>query len=267
MESKEKKQEGKKSAGRRALDIIEWTLIGLLGCFDILLLVLRTQMPSDDSGINWFGNEVRIVLTGSMEGSDSFYQEHPEYEIRSLPQGSAAFVNTVPQDEAKQQEWYASLQEGDVLTFYYPLGSRYVPVTHRIIEIDESMSGDSVSYSFVCRGDNPEGDQTVSPFSPTQTVRSDTGMVIGKVTGDSPGFGFFLTHFVQNKIVLVFLVIVPAFGMMVYEIVKVIVIINKDKKAEAEAATNAQLEDQSSQIEELKKQIEELQKKSGNKEE
>lgn len=43
-------------------------------------------MKSESGAMNFFGHETRIVLTGSMEGSDEFYNEHPEYEIkRSIP--------------------------------------------------------------------------------------------------------------------------------------------------------------------------------------
>ena len=252
---------GKKSTSRKAVDVIEWILIVLLALFDILILIMRINMPSQDSGMNLFGNEVRIVLTGSMEGSEEFYASHPEYEIQSLPVDSAVTVRTVPTDEREQEEFYSDMKVGDILTFYYQLGSKAIPVTHRIVNIDAhtGTNGNEI-YRFTCMGDNPTGDQTVSKFSPTQEVSSDSGLVIGKVTGVSVGLGWFLVHFVQNRMVVVFVVIVPCFAMMVYELVKVFMVIRKDKDSKAKAEAQARLDAQRSEVEELKKQIEELKK-------
>lgn len=253
----------KKNKAKTIRSIVEWTLIGVLLVFDVFIIAMRFS-SSSNGATNFFGNEIFIVQTGSMEGSDEFYESHPEYEIKSAPVNSAVFVKVAPEliGENDSQEvatkkqqaidaYYGSIKVGDVMTFYYQIGKTVI-VTHRVTEIKTLDGKYGKVYEFTLRGDNPSGDKVVSPYSPTQKVNSSTGMVIGKVSKVDIGLGGFIVHFVQNKILIGILIIAPAAIIFIYEIVKIVMILQGNKKAELSSA-------QDEEIAMLKKQLEEIQ--------
>jgi signal peptidase I len=189
-----------------------------------------------------FGNdEVRIVLTGSMDG------EPTSYSISTIKTGSAVVITDVPTDDSGATTFYANLEVGDVLTFHYaqPNGSS-VLVTHRIIGIEEKAGS---SYVYTLKGDNDSG---------IQRVTSDSGFVVGKVKSVSYGWGVFLT-FLTGRWGLGLLVVLPACCICCYEVGKIIYLVRDDKKKEAAAKQEADAK----RIQELERQVASL-KKSDN---
>ena len=249
--------------------VASYVLIALLLLIDIFALYSKFSMQGKEGGMNFFGREVRLVLTGSMDGSDEFYEmeENKDLEIKRIEQNDAVFVETVPyEDEAKSNEFYSSLKVGDILTFYFQLGTN-IPVTHRIIKITDHET----YYTYELRGDNPSGDQQVSKYSPTQVVNSDSGLVIGKVTGKSSFLGRVLYAFVEHKVVLALVVIVPSAIFMCYEIGKIIyyIYLNKKSKKEEETKileetkqkeTDEALKEKDDELKRLKEELERLKK-------
>lgn len=257
--SEEKKEESK-SPLKIVWNIVSWVLVGFCLLFAVSIIVARVKMPNQNSVMSIGGTEMRIVLTGSMEGSDEFYEQNPEYEIKDLPVDTLLFIKKVPYHDDEetqarlQNEFYEDVKEGDILTFYYS-GTSYI-VTHRVIE----KTYENGIYTFVCRGDNPEGDKFISEASPTQTVKSNSGHIIGKVTGANFALGWTIKNVVQNKVVVILVIIVPSFIMMVYEIFKIFYILSEEKK---DKINKEEKDKRDAELDELKRQIEELKKEKG----
>jgi hypothetical protein len=186
-----------------------------------------------------FGDdEVRIVLTGSMDG------EPTSYRIPTIKTGSAVLIEDVPGDETAAATFYEKLAVGDVLTFidYLPNGSS-VLVSHRIIAISESSN--PTTYLYTLKGDADSGLQSVS---------SAEGLVVGQVTSVSYPWGVFLT-FLSGQWGLLILVILPSCLICAYEIGKIIVLVRGTKKATSDA-----------RIQELEAQVQSLKEEKENKE-
>jgi len=255
MENKTKNKKGLKIT----LNVFLYTILALLLAFDIFALVSKLSMKSETGAMNFFGHETRIVLSGSMEGNEEIYKAHPEYQIKRINVRDAVFIDTVPQDEEKQKEFYHSIKVGDVLTFIYQKGGNVV-VTHRVMKIEENEH----HIKFTLRGDNPKGDNLVYDNDQyLQYVYSDTGEIIGKVTGTNAFLGNLLYGLSSNKLVLIFVVIVPASLLALYEVGKIIFAIYMNKKEKQLALINEEKGNQLNEIELLKKEVERLKKEQG----
>ena len=255
-----------KSKIKRTLSITGYILLFLLLILDVLLII--GKLNSTNGVSNFFGTEVYTVLTGSMEGSEEFYAEHPEYSIKSCPIDSAIFVERAPEpiydgdsDELKitKQEaidnYYSNIKVGDVLTFIYQHGRSYI-ITHRIIDIQVNNG----VYKFTLRGDNPTGDKTITSSSPTQEVQSDSGLVIGKVKGVNVPLGKFIVHFLNNKLAFGLVVLIPAGALFAFEVVRIILVLTEDKREKKTLELKAKNAEKEALIEELRKKVEELEK-------
>lgn len=254
-----------KNRAKHILSIVGYSFIMLLLVLDIFLLI--GKFNSSSSGVsNFFGTEVYTVLTGSMEGSDEYYASHPEFEIRDCPIDSALFVERAPdviyegeseetkvQKQAVIDEYYSKLKVGDVITFIFQLNKNYI-ITHRIIAVENNNG----VYTFILRGDNPTGDKQITTSSPTQTVTSDSGLIIGKVTGVNVFLGKFIVHFLNNKVAFGCTVLIPAGALFVYEIIRIIYLLTAGKREAREAKIKAKDEEKQALIEELRKKVEAL---------
>ena len=238
------------------LNVFFYLIIALIVAFDVFALVSKFSMKSETGAMNFFGHETRIVLTGSMEGDDGLYIDHPEYKIKKINVHDAIFIDTVPADEEKQEEFYQDIKVGDVLTFIYQKGGNVV-VTHRVVKIDINEH----HYIFTMRGDNPKGDNIIYDNDQyTQTVYSDRGEILGKVTGTNGFLGNLLYELSSNKLVLILIVIIPASIFALYEIGKIIFIIFMNKKEKQLALINKQQQDKLDELEKLRQEVEELKK-------
>ena len=247
-------EQAKTPGWKKALSIVEWAGIILLLVFDIFIMSMR--FSSNDSGAtNFFGNQVYIVLTGSMQGSDEYYAEHPEFEIQACPIDSAVFVKKAPepiitedegneekiaQKQAALDEFYSDVKIGDILTFYYQIGKTVI-VTHRVVDIRVADGKYGKVYNYTLMGDNPSGDQVVSAQSPTQSANSTTGLIIGKVTRVDMPLGWFLSNVIGNRVLIGILLIGPAAIMFIYEIGKIALILHKDYRERHPSAAEVEL--------------------------
>lgn len=273
MKNVENKETVKEPLWKKIVNIISYVFMGLLIVFDVVVLSAKVNMKSPDGGLNFFGTEIRLVQTGSMTGSDELYNANPDWEIKRIDVNDAVFVKLAPDvssDAQVLEDYYGSFKLGDVMTFYFQMGTN-IPVTHRIIDIQKT----AYNYKFTLMGDNPTGDQTVSKYSPTQVVYSDSGLVIGKVTGVNKFMGNFLAAFVGNKVVLALVVIVPCGILMIYEIGKIVYYLIKNKQEaqreqdelkakEKEEEHKKELESQENELAKLRAELEKLKGEKAN---
>ena len=107
---------------------------------------------------------MRIVVSGSMDG-----EPRDQYDIETIPTGSAVFISEVPTSENASKTFYSSLKVGDVLTFNYrnPVSHENMVVTHRIIDIKETNG----VFTYTLAGDSIRDDPTNSSI---QVVTSDS---------------------------------------------------------------------------------------------
>ena len=103
----------------------------MIVCMFGIIIAIFSKKDVDNTAI-LFGHQMRVVETPSMEECE--LTDVSKYDIKSLPVKTLIFIEVVPEDEQKKEEWYADLEIGDVLTFKY-LYTRQETITHRIIDI------------------------------------------------------------------------------------------------------------------------------------
>ena len=176
---------------------------------------------SGDDAVTIFGMQMRTVLSPSMEKCEEF--DASEYDVKDIPVNSLVFVKTVPTDKEEAYEFYESLEVGDVLTFKYVYDTQ-LTITHRIIEIEEIEGG----FIIKLQGDNRTDEQG----GLVQTINTSTdslNYVIGKVEGQSYALGLFLTA-LKSPLGIIFIIILPSVIVIIMEIIKIVGIVNADKK-------------------------------------
>ncbi len=165
--------------------------------------------------------QLRIVVSGSMDG-----EPRDQYDIETIPTGSAVFISEVPTSENASKTFYSSLKVGDVLTFNYrnPVSHENMVVTHRIIDIKETNG----VYTYTLAGDSIRDDPTNSSI---QVVTSDSGDVIGEVTGVSYALGWLIT-FLSTWYGKVIAILIPCIFLIISESKNIYDILTGKKKVE-----------------------------------
>jgi hypothetical protein len=255
-----KPTKSKASLVKRIINIIVTVIVyTFFVCCIFCLVVAIVSKTSSDGAVNVFGKQMRIVVSSSMEKSD--YTDVSEYEIKDIPVKSMVFIDLVPEDEEKKEEFYASLKVGDVLTFqYYIAGAKII--THRIISITPETKG----YKIELQGDNKSdetvtGVQTIHTYTGDQVTSETFNFVIGKVTGQSYGLGVII-YALKQPLGMALLVIVPCGIIIIYEVIKIITVLSESRREKLAKAHAEEQTQQQSEIEELKKQLAALQQQS-----
>lgn len=215
--------------------------------FGVLITVMSKSDPDGTATI--FGMQMRIVISPSMEECDR--TDVSEYDIGSIPVDSVVFIETVPEDPAKANEWYADLKVGDVLTFKY-VYVKQETITHRIVSIEPNSDG---GYTILLEGDNKNDASTVMTQEINTADLNSPNYVIGKVTGTSYLLGLFIT-ILKSPVGLICMVILPALVILVFEVVKVVRLLMSDKKKQDNKVQQAQQEE----LEMLRRRLAELEK-------
>ena len=214
----------------------------------ILSVIITVLSKRDSDGAtNVFGYQMRIVTSDSMTACE--FTDVSAYEIKDIPIRSMIFIETVPKDQKEAQEWYRDLKVGDVLTFRY-VYTRQVTITHRIVHIEEKETG---GFLIELAGDNKDSDSQQLKQVIKTAEKNSPNYVIGKVTGQSLPFGFVLS-ILQTKVGIVCILIIPCLIIILLEILKMIKIINSDKKAKLKEETVKK----DNELEELRRRIAEL---------
>ena len=243
----------------KALQIAGDVLFCLIIAFALFVLIISVSAKRDADGTaNVFGYQLRFVQSGSMEKCDQ--TDVSGYKIKSIPVKSCVFIKKAPAPEDQQalNEWCSALSVGDVLTFQYSkYGAANIQdkvITHRIVKIEPKEGG----YIITLEGDNKNDTGSVGQQVIDTTKADGLDYIIGKVEGQSYFLGL-CVYALKSPVGLVFIIIVPCMIVIAYEVVKIITVLNKDKKDRQQQEKTAK-EDE---IALLRKQLEELQKSGG----
>lgn len=216
-------------------------------CLFVLIISIASKKDVDGAA-TVFGRQLRLIRSDSMAASE--FTDVSEYEIGSLPVKTLIVIETVPQTQAEAEQWYASLEVGDVLTFRYVYASQET-ITHRITSITPKDTG---GYVIELKGDNA----TSATAAGTQTIDTSQtespNYVIGKVTGDSYALGL-LVYALKSPVGVVCIVILPSLIIIALEVVRIVSVVNEEKRKKAQA----EAEKKENEIEELKRQLAALQ--------
>ncbi|NEU29563.1 signal peptidase I [bacterium LRH843] len=163
----------------------------------ILIVSLYITISSKVTGgqPSVFGNELMLVLSGSMEPA--------------IQTGSVVGVKEIVDKTA--------LEKGDIVTFYSPIKENTI-VTHRIIDV--VGSGQFVEY--ITKGDNNE---TADPLP----VPSE--LMIGKYSGLHVPYAGYILEFVQSKNGIAFGLIIPGLLLILYNVISLWRIFGKMESA------------------------------------
>lgn len=243
----------------RALQIAGDVLFCLIIAFALFVLIISVSAKRDADGTaNVFGYQLRFVRSGSMEKCDQ--TDVSGYKIKSIPVKSCVFIKKAPAPEDQQalKEWCSALSVGDVLTFQYSkYGAANIQdkvITHRIVKIEPKEGG----YIITLEGDNKNDTGSVGQQVIDTTKADGLDYIIGKVEGQSYFLGL-CVYALKSPIGLIFIIIVPCMIVIAYEVIKIVTVLNKDKKDRQQQEKTAK-EDE---IALLRKQLEELQKSGG----
>lgn len=243
----------------KALQIAGDVLFCLIIAFALFVLIISVSAKRDADGTaNVFGYQLRFVRSGSMEKCDQ--TDVSGYKIKSIPVKSCVFIKKAPAPEDQQalNEWCSALSVGDVLTFQYSkYGATNIQdkvITHRIVKIEPKEGG----YIITLEGDNKNDTGSVGQQVIDTTKADGLDYIIGKVEGQSYFLGL-CVYALKSPVGLVFIIIVPCMIVIAYEVIKIITVLNKDKKDRQQQEKTAK-EDE---IALLRKQLEELQKSGG----
>ena len=164
--------------------------IFLAVCIFSVLLTLLSRRDSDGAA-EVFGYQMRVVVSDSMSKSE--FTDVSAYDIKDIPIRSMIFVKVRPKDPVELDKWYASIEEGDVLTFRYVYTTQ-VTITHRVKSIEEKPTG---GFIIQLEGDNKtsEDGQLVQVID--TSIPNNTNYVIGKVVGQAKLFGTVMSFLMQ----------------------------------------------------------------------
>lgn len=252
MNNATNKSGDKQNITKKILGIAGNVLIYIIIAFALFVLVITVTAKKDRDGTaTVFGKQLRFVQSGSMEKCDQ--TDVSAYKIKSIPLKSCVFIEVMPDDEAEREEWLKTIKIGDVLTFKY-VYQKQETITHRVVKIDEKPEG---GYIITLEGDNKADKNSVGQQIIDTTLADSPNYIIGRVTGQSRVIGFLVYAF-KSPIGIVCLIIVPCLIMIAFQVMRIIKVVNGEKK-EKLAAEQVARDDE---IAQLRQQIEELKKEN-----
>ncbi len=224
--------------------------------FAICIFALVSSVVSkknSDGAMSFFGKQMRLVLTNSMESCEQ--TDVSGFDIGEIKKDAIVFIELIPDDKAEAEKWYSELKKGDVLTFKYVYVTQET-ITHRVVEDPVKNSGGG--YTIVLEGDNKASDADTLKQVIDTSLEESPNYIIGKVTGVNYPLGLFIKA-LKSPIGIVCIVIIPSLIIMVFEIFRLVsVLTEKKKKAEREKA-----EARENELEELKRRLAELELSNG----
>lgn len=209
-----------------------------------VLLISITSKKDADGTATVFGYQLRFVQSDSMAKCD--LTDVSGYKIKSIPVKSCVFVEVAPDSDEEKEEWYQSLQVGDVLTFKY-VYTKQETITHRIIQITPKATG---GYLITLEGDNKTSETNLLTQTIDTSLTDSPNYIIGKVTGQSYVLGVVVYAF-KSPVGIVCFIIVPCIIVIAFEVMRLVRVFGKEKKEKLKAHQ----ERQASEIEELKRQL------------
>ncbi len=235
----------KKTVISVVLDILLYAFFALC-IFGLVVSVTAKRDP--DGAVSFFGKQMRVVISPSMAACPE--TDVSEFEIKDIPVKSLIFIDLVPEDDAEAEAWYDTIQVGDVLTFRYVYVSQET-ITHRVTAITPKPTG---GYIIELEGDNKASDANTLTQTIDTSDKESYNYIIGRVTGQNYPLGLLISA-LKSPIGIVCMVIVPAFIIMILEIIRLVGALGAKKRA-AEDEANRQRDEE---LEALKRQLAQLQ--------
>ena len=248
--------EKKKSGIRRIIQIAIDVVMVLFVAASVFVLAISIVSKKDSDGTaTVFNTQLRFVQSDSMGACEQ--TDVSNYKIKSIPVKSCIFIDVIPEDEIKRNEWLKTVEIGDVLTFKYVF-TKQETITHRVTKIEDNGLG---GYNITLEGDNKASDTGVLQQFINTSDTDSPNYIIGRVTGQSYVLGV-LVYALHQPIGISLIIIVPCAIIILLNVIRIVRVCSSEKKEKALEVTKAQ----SDQIEELKRQIESLKKSEANKE-
>lgn len=232
--------------GKITLDILLYIFLAI--CIFAVFVTVLSKRDSDGAA-EVFGYQMRVVTSDSM--SESEFTDVSAYKIKDIPIRSMVFVKVMPDDPAEADEFYRSLEVGDVLTFRYVYTTQ-VTITHRITAITEKETG---GFVIELAGDNKSSEDGQLTQVIDTSVPNNMNYVIGKVTGQAKIFGSVMS-FLMQPVGIIFLIILPCAIIILIEILKIVKLLTADKKMREQEEMNKK----ESELEELRRRLAEMEK-------
>lgn len=228
-------------AGKIAANVLLYIFIAI--CLIGVILTITAKQDADGT-VTFFGRQMRIVLSSSMEKCDA--TDVSGYDIKDIPVNSIVFIETVPEDEAEATAWYEGLEEGDVLTFKY-VYVKQETITHRITGIDHTRG------LIRLEGDNKDSDANTLEQTINYKEKNSPNYVIGKVTGTSYLLGLFV-YMLKSPVGIVCIVILPSLIILFFEVLKIFRLLTEGQRKKEQAERDLQMKE----LDELKRRLAEL---------
>lgn len=246
MEKTEKSIDGgKKIDAKKILAVAGNVLLYVVLALALFTIIVTITAKKDDDGTaTVFGYQLRFVQSDSMGKCDLV--DVSGYKIKSIPVRSCVFVKAAPENDKEKDEWYKTIEVGDVLTFKYVFDTQRT-VTHRVTKIEKKNNG----FVFTLQGDNRTTEDGVTDQIIDTTVSDSVNYIIGKVTGQSYPLGLVVYAFKQ-PVGIILIVIVPCLIIIAFQAMRIVKVVNVERKEKAEEVRSAQ----QSEIDELKRQLE-----------
>ena len=235
-----------KKIGKTTLDVLLYIFLAI--CILAVFVTVSSKRDSDGAS-EVFGFQIRIVTSDSM--AESEFTDVRAYKIKDIPIRSMVFVKVMPDDPAEADEFYRSLQIGDVLTFRYVYTTQ-VTITHRITAITEKDTG---GFIIELAGDNKNSEDGQLVQIIDTSIPYNTNYVIGKVTGQAKVFGVFMS-FLMQPVGIILLIILPCFIIILLEVLKIAKVLGADKKKREQE----EKQKKDDELEELRKKLAELER-------
>ncbi len=247
----------KKSKLRKILEGISWALMAVFAALAVFSVVVAVSSKKDSDGTaTIFGTQLRFVKSDSMAECEQ--TDVSAYKIKSIKVKSCVFIETIPEEETKREEWLSKIEIGDVLTFKYVYTTQET-ITHRVISIEEKPSG---GYIFSLRGDNMSSESGALTQTIDTSLEDSPNYIIGKVTGQSYFLGL-LIYAVKSPVGISLIVMVPSAIIIIWNAVRIAKVVKQGKKEKKDEENS----NRDKEIEELKKQIEALKTSTSQKQE
>lgn len=212
-------------ATKRIIKILIYVVLIAFIILSASLVTFTLIQKKSGEDITVFGYRYMRVLTGSMEG------EEQSYEIKTIKTDSLIAVKVA--DEG----FYKNLKVGDVITFKWAGPEGVINLTHRVHSIQESEG----VYYVTTHGDANSADSF-------EYLASTDNTVIGKVTYANATLGK-CVKFLQSKLGMVLIILVPCILLMLIEVVRIVTNINNLRIKKNKDSKIARLE---KELEELK---------------
>ncbi len=228
------------------LDVLMYMFLAI--CIFAVFLTLFSKKDADGAA-EIFGYQMRVVTSDSM--AECEFTDVSAYEIQSIPVRSMVFVKVMPEDAAAADEFYRSLQVGDVLTFRY-VYTKQVTITHRIASITENENG---GFTIQLAGDNKNSNSEQLYQTIDTSLPYNTNYVIGQVTGQSYLLGLIMS-FLMTPVAIALVIILPCLIIIALEIMKIIKTLTADKKQQEQQ----QEQERQKELEDLRRKVAELER-------